>query len=129
LPEHLGEERMQALLKDVGISDVNELEYNKIPEGWKDYIEGDDLYGPESSRLPALLMAYGRLKYPYKLTKEIRENCETYMWKFSGRLIENWGGVGDLKKYCPGEFRDLVTFCADLFSNKETFKDALLNLL
>lgn len=131
LPERLKEWELKELLNDSEVSDLNKFEYDYIDDNWRDYIRGPSCdTGPERSDLPALLlMAYGRLKYPYKLTEEIRENCELYLRVFikNEDLFRKGDAEEHLSKYYPGEIYDLFTLCADLYSNKKSFRDALLN--
>ncbi len=126
LPETLGEENMQQLLKEVGIKDVTELDFNKIPDGWMDYLHGDMVIGPEESDKPAIfLMAYSRLKYPYKLSKEIHDNCELYIKGF----VEKRNLLYELQRISkdPKDIGELFNFCASVFPDKQSFREAHIN--
>ena len=121
--------RLPQVLKDARVSDIDEFDYECGSDLLFDIIKPDGV-GPKESNLPALLlMAYGRLKHPYKLTKETRDNCELYIRGFIKRgylfTERDWEGV--LTTDYPGEIYDLFTFCADLYNDKVFFRDALLN--
>jgi hypothetical protein len=126
LPDHLEEATMLQLMNEIGISDENELINHEFPEGWWDYIDGDTEYGPITSGLPALfLMAYGRLKYPYKITKEIHDNCELYIRRF----VEKRDLLYEFQRISkdPKDLGELFIFCVEAFPCKESFWKAFIN--
>jgi hypothetical protein len=117
---------IQDLLNDAGVPDIQNLKYYDIPDGWRDHIGSDDKIGPENSNLPALLlMAYGRLKYPYLLPKESKDNCELYVKGF----VEKRDLIYEFQRISkePKDIRVLFTFCEEVFPDKESFREAYIN--
>jgi hypothetical protein len=126
LPDRLGQERMKELLNDVGISDIKELALVPLPDGWYDYIYEYSDYGPRESDFDALfLMAYGRLKFPYMLAKEIHDNCELYVRGFV-KITNLLYQLRYISKD-PKDIGELFNFCVGVFPDKESFREAYIN--
>jgi hypothetical protein len=128
LPEVLDETEIAELVKDLGKSNINDIQYDGDLLDWlgNHWSAMDMTFGPDNSQLPALfLMAYGRLKFPYKLSKETHVNCELYIRGF----VRKRNLIGELTNLTkdPKDIAELFNFCVDVFPDQESFREAFIN--
>ena len=122
-PKIFDESEIQRLLEDAGVADINDLDYGSIDQYWLDRSKPEGIDIPFNSRLPALfLMAYGRLKYPYRLSDENRNYYEIYV---RGYIKEGYL-PSTLKRLAgtPNEIGEWINVCSNVFPDVKSFRDA-----